>query len=330
MRHSSCLPLLLLLVTPAVAQTRSLGPRAFLPEGHETVLFADLAKLRASGVWDDLEVSALKMVLPQIEKELGFPLARLDRATLVVLARGEDHEPRRLVMFEGNAELAIPDRVARGVYDQATIGDQVVYRHRIHAASVFVRPRPEMQVMGDDGVIAPVLRGERGPGAPSADALSLLARRGDSLVYALVALDDAAARAEIGGLLFPGAQWPAGDAPTHVLLRGRTVGDPDDPHAEVELVIRHRGEGEGIVATEAAVDALVERLRKEPALVALRSTWRTLQQRRDRCDLCVTLDLGRTRDAVGRVAALAAAFWLRPIEAVQVVPAVPVPEPEQR
>lgn len=318
-------------VAVAAQDPKPVDARTFLPEGRDTVLFADLASMRTSGVWEDIEVSGLKVVLPQLEKELGFPLARLDRATMVVFPNGDEDGPKRLVMFEGNGELPIPDRVARGAYDEGTLGAHVVYRNRFHTSSWFVRPRADLQVMGHEEFVAPVLRGERGPGAPTADVMSLMSRRGDSAFYLLVGLQDARARAETLGQLFPDTQWLAEDAPTHLLLRGRTIGDPDDLHAEVELVIRHRTEGEGLAVSEGAVDGLIERLRKEPALASLRSLWRSVEKRRDHSDLCVAVDIGRTRDAVGKVAMLAAAFWLQPVQAVQARAAaapVPVPDPD--
>jgi len=315
--------------------------KAFLPDAYDTILVADVAAMRARGVFDELAASAVQAMLPQIEKELGFPLEHLDRATLVVQSPRVDEQrttPHRIALLEGNRELAIHDRITRGHYDEDRIGGRPCWRHREISWSVFAQPQPNVQVMGDEGGIVPILEGKAGTGVPAPDVMSLLSTRQDNLAYGIVACADDRVRRSFLDALFPDTKWPAGEAPTYLLLRAHCTGDADDPHVEVELVVRHAQAGPGLATSETAFAATVERVRKDSRLRMVHPLLGKLQKRVDRGDLCVTLDLGRMRDAVGQVATLFAAFVFAPGEEVRAqgvvrVPApppAPVPNPPQK
>ena len=309
-------------------QPAPIPAKAFLPDGHDTILVADLAAMRASGVFDDLEATLMGASLPHMEKELGFPLARLDRATMVVESPGREGEPvRRLVLFEGNAELAVPDRVWRGQYEEETLAGHTLLRNVRSTFSVFTRPQPSLQVMGHEDTIVPVLGGKRGPGAPSADVMSLLSTRGGNLAFAVIACTDPRARREVLEPLLPDAKWPDGDAPTHLLVRARCTGEADDPHVEIEAVLRHRLAGPGLAASEQSVDAALGKLREDGRWQVLRPLLARLQKRTDRSDLCLSVDLGRTREAAGYFAMAGAALMFARTAAVEAAAAAAVPVP---
>lgn len=308
-------------------------PRAFLIDDHRNVVFADLAALRARGIWDELEVSVLKVAFRQLEKECGFPLAALDRVTMVAdppQEGGMALRVRQVCVLEGNAPLDVPDRVARGSWQRDMVGGQAVWR-RAGAGELFVRPRPELQVSGAEELIAPVLEGRPRAGQPCADVLSLLSGRGDNLAYFVIDVGASRLQRTVLQRLLGEVAWPDGDAPAFLLLRLRAIGEADDPHLEVESVVRHGRAGEGLAITVGAVDAWLEQIQKEPQLRALKPLWPSLVKKQDRTDLSLRLDLGRARDAVGRVALLLAPLLIpREVVAVEKEPAAEPPPPAKK
>ncbi len=330
----SCLALSFAL--SAVVAQQPVPAKAFLLDDFKNVVFADLAALRERGIWADLEISVLKVVFEQMQKEIGFPLLALDRVTMVAdfgaegeQAEGMQRNVREVLVFEGNRPLGIPDSIARGRWTQGTVGKFEV-RRREPGGETFVQPRPELQVRGASSVIEPVLDGKPHAGLPCADVMSLLSGRGDNLVYFSFDVANALLRNSALGVLFPGTEWPEGDAPTFLFCRVRATGVADDPHLEVEAVLRHQKEGEGIAVSDAAVDAWIERMKKEPTMRAVRPLFQRLEKRHDRGDLCLRVDLGRTREAVGHLATLAMPILApRAAQQAQAVGAPPPPAPPE-
>ena len=128
--------------------------------------------------------------------------------------------------------------------------------------------------------------------------------------------------------LFGEASWPEGDEPTFVLLRLRATGEADDPHLEVEAVIRHAKAAEGMAATEKLVDGWIEKTQKDPQFAGLKPLWPRLERRKDRSDVTLRVDLGRPREAVGYVALLMAPI-LKP-RSVEAQPAELAPPEKKR
>lgn len=317
------MPLALIAQQPPAA----IPAKAFL-DSHDSIAVVDVAAMRTCGLLDELVGSALKAILPQIETQMGFPLEHLDRATLVVQnprAGEQRNKPCRVVVLEGNRDLAIHDRITRGQYAEERVGGRPLWRHRNITWSVFAQPEPKLQVMGDDGGIVPVLEGKGGTAVPSPDVMSLLSTRGGSLVYAVAACTEASARKSFLEPLFPDTKWAEDEAPTHLLVRMHCTGGADDPHVELELVVRHRQPG-GVTTTATALTANLERLRRHPQLRLLSTLLVKVRTSVDRSDLCATLDLGRMRDAVGQIATFAGAFLLTG-EPVRAQPAAAVPAP---
>lgn len=344
MRHRSAVLVLLAAALPAQDAFQA---RKFLPVDYHNVVHVDLARLRATGIWDELEVGMLKVVLGQMEKEAGFALEHLDRLTMVPQGSKPDPDgdggPRNhhVLVFEGNSELAVPDRVARSSsYAAETIGDQEVMRRDRWFDEVFFRPRPEVQVYGSTELLRPMLEGRVGPGVPCADIMSLMAGREDALLHFVAHLADEQLNDRVLKDLFPDAEWPEGDRPQYLMMHLSAVGDPDDPHVEFEAVLRHVKAGDGMAVTSAAVDALLERVAKEPQLRLVAPLLKNVERSRDRTDLTLRLDLGRARTAAGRIAMFVMPLMMmgRAVETVEAVEILeedvaeppPPPPPEKK
>jgi hypothetical protein len=335
MRHFLTASVLLALALPGQTQpTTAAKPaakpatpsaRAFLPPDYRMVVHADLVMLREREIWDELEVSLLKVAFQSMEKELGFELDKLDRVTMCAVAPDGAVEnagqPKQVVVFEGNAPLAIPARVRR---DPTTVVGEYEVRVRAHGREAwFVQPRPELVVEGDERFVRPALEGKTSDASPCPDVMSLLSGRRDLLAYYVVDIGHPS-MAQRRNEIFAGVTWPADEAPTFLCMRVVATGTADDPRLAVEAVLRHPKEGEGIASSEQGVGRLLERLRKLPQMRAALPVLKNVETSRDRTDLVLRIDLGRARDAVGHLAALLAPM-LMPAEARSAdVPATPV------
>jgi hypothetical protein len=80
--------------------------------------------------------------------------------------------------------------------------------------------------------------------------------------------------------------------------------------------------------TAKGADALLERLVAMPEMRAVKPVLAKVEKKRDRGDLVYSVDLGRVRDAVGKVAMLAAPLFLgsADVQTAEAVPATPAPE----
>lgn len=329
-----------LVVTSAAAQ-QPLPAKAFLIDDYRNVAFADLKALRDRGIWADLEVSVLKVVFQQMEKEIGFPVTALDRVTMVADAgvQPKDGEValsniKEVLVFEGNSALAVHTRFDQGGWEQATVGKHTVRRRNRMRPETFVQPSPEVQVHGATDVVEAALDGKPHAGQPCADLMSLLSGRGDNLAYLAVDVDNRLLRERVLGVLLPDAKWPEGEAPAFLFCRVRATGDADDPHLEIEAVLRHLKEGPGLEVSSTAVDAWIERMKKEPKMVAARPLLQRAEKKVDRADVVLRADMGRTREAVGHLASLVmpllAPRAVQAEDAVEVEVARPLPEPKKK
>jgi len=299
------------LVATSAAAQQPLPAKAFLIDDYKNVAFADLKALRERGIWADLEVSVLKIVFKQMEKEFGVQLTALDRVTMVA-DLGEQQEGaevvirniREVLVLEGNSALGMPASVEHGSWQQATVGKHTVRRRDMMRPETFAQPSPEMRVSGATDVIEAALEGKPHTGLPCADVMSLLSGRGDNLAYMAFDVGNPLLRKQALGGLFPGTSWPEGDEPTFLFARVRVIGDADDPHLEVEAALRHLKEGPGLEASSAAIDGWIERMKKEPKMIAVRPLLQRVEKKVDRTDVVLRADMGRTREAIGHLAAL--------------------------
>jgi len=323
-------PLLSFLCLGGLVAQEQVDPRCFLVHDYTNVVAVDLAKMRELEVWDELQVSALNIALSSAEKELGFSFDLLDRCTMTMsLPDDEDRQggKRRMRMFvlEGHDELTTSDRSLRS-YEPEQYGAHTLYMMRYGREEGFVRPAPNVQVWGDAQVIKAALDGERKPGLPSADVMSLSVGRGKRIAYMVADLSEEAARNTFLDELFEGSEWPEGDMPTFFAGRVLVTGDSDDPHLTLEVVLRHAKVGDGVAASREAIDALLKRGKEMPQLRLFHKLLEKAETKTSGSDVEVRVDLGRSRDAVGNLAMVIAPLFLfsaRAAEA-QAVQAVPV------
>ncbi len=323
MKHS-LLAICLFSSIGAAQETRpALTGKSFLPDDHRLVVHADLLAMRERGIWDELEVSALKLVFKQMEKEVGFPIASLDRITMVGVLLADEAgrvRPREVVVFEGNTALKPADRVRQNSEADSIGGYEVLRRQ--HRPILIVQPRPELLVEGEESLVRPVLEGKPHTGMPCADVMSLLSGRKDQLAWFVFDVTAPEIKKNALGKLVPDAVWAEGEEPTFLCLRLVVLGDPDDPHLGFEGVLRHTKEGEGVAVSERAADAWLERLRQEPTLRGALPILKRVEKKRDRGDLVYSVDLGRARDAVGHAATLIGPLFMPRLEAAEAAEAV--------
>jgi hypothetical protein len=293
----------LLIALPLGAQTK-LTAKSFLPPDYTNVVSVDFAAMRALGIWDDVEASVLKVAFKAMEKVLGWPLANLDRVTgISFLSSMMGIVPQPIFVFEGNAPLPLSSATLLNSV-QETVGG---YQVRVHSSdgTLYVNPRPELQVLGSRNLIAPALEGRPWNGQPAADVLSLLSGRGDTLAYLVVDTRSEGFRQRFIVGILGDSNWPADDFPQFLSARVRAIGKKDDAHLQVDAVLRHAKSGAGLQATEKAVKAWLSKSATDPRFAALKSLWSKVEVKQQAGDLVVGLDLGRLRDAVGALAALA-------------------------
>lgn len=301
--------------------------RTCLPDDHRNIAVLDLAALRAHGVWDEIDVAPLNMVFAMIEKESGFRLADLDRLTMAMTFHADDHRVDRVTVLEGNQPLALAPSVLQ-LWGSEKLGEHEVRRRTTGwSDDICWQPRPELQVIGAAAILEPVLNGKPHSGRPCPDVMSLLSVRAKRLAWFVADVTHPLAKRDVLGALLSDTVWPADDAPVFVCLQLVATGDDDDPHLTVAATVRHGKDGAGVVATEAAVKAALERLARMPELRLVRPMLQAAVLRRDRCDASVAIDLGRARTASG-FATLLFPWWLRAEpEAVIAAPAQALPAP---
>ena len=343
-------PLVLTLLLAGAAAQDKLDTRRFMVHDYKNVVSADLSLLHKYEIWDDLEASALNIAFGMAEKELGFPLQKLDRFSMTMFfpdeeQREEGAHTQRMFVLEGREELALSGRMLES-HEEVAHGDHTLYQREWSPDEAFVRPTPKVQVWGHADVIKGALDGTRRPGLPSADVMSLSVGRGKRLAYLVADLSERSARNTFLRDLFEGSEWPEDDMPTFFAARVLITGDDeDDLHLALEVVLRHAKVGDGVAASSAAVDAALKRGIEMPQLRLFRKILKGAEKKTSGSDVVVRVDLGRTRDAVGNLAMVIAPLFLmsarevaaEPLEVVEVAEEVteeveeppPPPPPEQ-
>lgn len=296
----------------AVAQETSAdkAPTAkhFLFSGYENTMHIDLKRMREREVWDELQVSALKLVLSMVEKESGFALDDVDRFTLATRVPKDSKDFVRdaveVFVTEGNRPLQLPPRVNSRIWEDREVGGkQVRYRERFETGRIFYVPHPHVHVEGSLTLLQPILEKSGHVGLPAADVMSMLSGREDRLAYTVGTMAHPNVRKQFGQLLNEPA-WPAGDEPTFFGVQVLVAGDEDDPHLVVEMALRHARAGDGLEVSRKAAEQRVAELAKDRRFLSLRKVLRAAEFATDGTDLVMRMDLGRVRNAVGQLAAL--------------------------
>jgi hypothetical protein len=311
-RLLATIPVLLLFPAAPCAQEPAKPTAAsFMPDEPQGEFLIDFRTMRERGIWEEVEATLLAPVFRQMEKELGFPLAGLDRLHmwLRMPADAEPQSQSRIVVMEG--KVALPPSVGNGMWTDERIGDYdaKVFPHGpAGRASMIVRVGEDLLVTCPRELAEPVLLGKAKGGRPGADQMSLLSGRTTELLHVYV--DLVAARRGKGEFGFLGEiEYPEDDPATHLLLRIRTHGDDDDPHLMLEGVVRHRKGEQGLELTETAARKWLEEMQQHPRLAALKKIWSAVGFARKGTDLTAQLDLGRPRAGVGVLAQLMAPIF---------------------
>lgn len=313
-------------------QDKQLLARQFLIDDYRTVISADFKRMRDTGIWDELNGSALKLIVSMIEKEMSFKLDHLDRITSTQQPppkkEGDGYQPvQQVTVLEGNHDLGkVDDGSSR--YSTELVGKHEILLDEWSSDAV-VQLRPNLRIYGATELLKPVLSGKPRAGRPSADVLSFTAGKKNLLAF-LVAdtLNHPQPRKSLERML-PDTKWPEDDAPTHMCVRVLATGDEDDPHVTLEFSIRHGKDAAGLVATEKAVADALDKLKKMTELRLLRPILKKIEHERDGTDAVWRADLGRARQAMGLLGSLAPFMFFGTAVEVQqgpmVVPAQPAP-----
>lgn len=305
------------------AQTKAPKARQFLLDDYTSVMSIDMKKMRDSGVWDEMSSSALKMIFGMMEKQFGFSLDALDRATMVreYSVDGEVTKSCEILTVEGNADLGQLADVQHGRYVAAVVGDYTVMLDQWGGDQALVQVTPTLRVMGPTDLLKDVLNGKPRAGLPSGDVMSFTAGQKGLLGYAIGDLRSGDI-AHMGlDVMLPDAAWPEDDKPTFVCIRLVCSGDEDDPHLTLEWLLRHGKDGAGLVASEKAVASALNRVRELKEARIVRPLLKKITHERDRTDAIWRLDLGRARDAAGMLGMLSPFLMVSRAAEVQVIQA---------
>ena len=307
MRH---LLLVAVACSAAVPAQSKFDARHWLPSEYQNVVHVDFAALRERGIWDELYSGLMKVTLQSLEREAGFPLVHLDRLTMIAepprTEGGVTRRTRDVLVLEGNAPLAVPDRIKGSPYwHAAEVGKYEVMQRETSGSEVFFQPNPAVQVRGSTELLQPMLDGVPSAGMPCPDIMSLLSGPDGELLYFVLHLENELLRRRIVRSMFPGTEWPEGERPQYLMVRLLASGDEDDPRLVAEAVMRHGTAGEGVAITEQAVNAFLKRSGQDPQLRLLAPVFAAAEPVTDRTDVTVRVDLGRAREATGKIAMLA-------------------------
>ncbi len=326
----------LLFVALAIGQ-EPIPAKAFLLDDYRNVVSVDLAKLRDKEIWGDLEASILGPMFGEMEREFGGPLDALDRL-LLVAEFGEPVDDARQIrevrIFEGNTGLPLPNSFQYGNWKKQDMQGREVWCRSGYREERMYQPSEKVQVWGTGLALDPVFEGEKRQGMPCADVMSLLSGKGEVLAYVVLDVTKGPLQQRVLKGMFGDAEWPEGQAPSFLSIRLMATGDADDPHLTVEAALRHATDGEGVAVSDKAIDAFLERARTDPAMRVMQPALKKFTKKRDRADLLLVADLGRSREAVGHVAGIALAL-LKPgqpevVEPVAKDPPAPPPEPKNK
>ncbi len=203
------------------AQAKVPTARQFLFDDYTSVMSIDMKKMRDSGVWDEMTSTALKMIFGMMEKQFGFPLDALDRATLVrrFSVDGEDTKSHEIITVEGNADLGESADVQYGRYVATDVDDYAVMLDQFIPDYAMVHVTPKLLVFGPLGLLESVLKGEPRGGLPSGDVMSFTAGQKGLLGYVVGDLRPRDMPREGLDEMLPDAAWPEDDRPKFACIR---------------------------------------------------------------------------------------------------------------
>lgn len=284
-------------------QQKPLKPRQFLFDDYTSVVHLDMKRVCDLEIWETVVGSPLGVVLAKGQEEIGFPLERLDAITTVFRWDDAEKEMREITVLEGHAPLTrAEDRYDRWIKDE--IHGQAVLRDSWAKGGLSFDWTDKVRIEGREQFLAPVLAGKPRIGLPAADVMSLTVGIKDLLGYVVFDLRTDSFRNVFLRDVMPDASWPEGDAPTFFCARVAAIGDPDDSHVQLEMVVRHGKAGAGVAATQKQVEAGIQQLLDEPKLRLIRPMLKKIKREVDGSDAIWRVDLGRSRNVVGNLAGM--------------------------
>lgn len=317
------------------AQDRKFAARDFLIPNYENLIVVDLKAMRDCDVWEDLEVSVMKLTFRALERKLGFKLTWLDRLTVAMKAApsdesgGMDARNEEFVrVLEGNVPLPVHESITGGSWQREDVGDVRVWRRSGYRDQLFAQPTDKMQVSGTTKTLLPAIEKKR-VALPSAEVMSMLSGREQKIAYFVVGLDHPRMKEQFLTKLLGGADWPADDHPRVIGVKVLVTGDLDDSHLTIEAVLRHKKAGDGIAVSDGVADAFLKKLIADPEYRLMKPLLKKVEKKIDGTDLVLRMDLGRVRNAVGHLAVLCIPLFMgvgADAEAIAAPPrAVPAP-----
>lgn len=285
----------------ATASARFAAATAFLPPEYECELFADWAAMRDLGLLDELER------LPGMEDFLAVlagtyfcePDQLLRTRTAMVFDWSGSRPTNREVSVAQGRDLKPPAEAPVGTA-RVRIGgwDAVQVQRGPVSRPTAVWPSPSLVVVGGHDLLEPVLRGERGGGVPHPDLLPLALGDG-ILAQAVVCGLHGRPALPFDGFFFVVLQ-PGGTAAVDVdAARLRLAADADE-RLTLSVTLRFvQGSEQTASFAQGWRDRLAGWARTAPP--AARRVLDDVSVTEDGRDVCLAVELGSPREAIGKV-----------------------------
>lgn len=319
------------LLAAALPAQQACRAEDYFDDGYRSIVSVDFAQIRGSGVWDEMDIGAAKLLLHLVEQQLETSFEDLDRFRMVSFAglpKAVGEEPgSNLMIVERNVPFGPPDGVVGGRLRREQVGaHELLYQEGFGYGQC--QPAPNVRLIGRLAHLRKKLAGPKQPGLPCPDIMSLLSERKSGLLgYVVVDLG----AVELGEDLLPevpAGTWPADDRPQFGMVRLAAVGEVDDPHLVLEVVVRHLKSGAGVMVTDRLVRRELEAVIKAPQWRRFAKMLKHREQIINAGDLSVTVKIGRARNAIGvlDVVMLGALQALRVVDQLLPKPAEPPKE----
>ena len=291
---------LVALAAAVLSQGKVLKARQFLVDGYGSVMAIDMKMVRDRGVWDELYGSPLlRALLSTVNMfQAGLSIDAIDQVTWVPHVRvdaGPDDRDCVIITIEGSSDLGEDVWAYRDRYTETQVAGYAVLHDEWVEGEAIAKVSPKLLVFGPTAMLVSVLEGEPRNGLPSGDVLSFTAGKKNLLGYFVGDMQKVPANRQLLAEVLPEVSWPDGDAPTFFCIRLMVFGDEDDPHLQLEAILRHGKSGEGIVVSERVVAAALDRLMKVTEMRLFLPLLKNIKYERDRTDAIWRLDLGRAR-----------------------------------
>jgi len=302
---------LLLAISPLLLgcglAAQALTPESFRPESPQAEIRIAFDVLKERGIWEELEHSLLAPMLKMAEANLGFGIGQLDDFRIWIRVPADESGQRQRVkrVFVMSGDIGWPKDTED--WDVSRVGDFEAKSQR--ESDIMVKIGEGMLVQGSRELIEPMVLGKTRPGLPGAEQMSMLAARHPALLHLYA--DLVAARQSNGDFGFlTEVDYPEDDPAAHLTIRLAAIGDDEDEQRlELQAMVRHPKGEAGLRVTQQAAKEWIEELESHQQLAGLKHIWSAIEFETKGADLIAKLDLGRPRDAIGKIAQIAVPFF---------------------